>query len=167
MLIYHPAYDVNHSAFRMLRLLEYNPGNTMELDKFRILDLYYLFPYLMAGVTLPRSLTTRKNAYGKMASPYNRIPAPKALIQQMASLHAVVARSLAAKGFLVPDDLSRGMLVRTAKAVPTNLSTAFATATADELLVRMLAEEVAAIPLNGAGGLKDRTGLLEHRYDAS
>ncbi|MDB5578897.1 MAG: hypothetical protein JWR80_4073 [Bradyrhizobium sp.] len=151
----------------MLRVLEYDPAHRMEWDKFRIIDFYYLFPHLLAVATLPRALTGRKNAYGKTASPYNRIPAPRALIQQMASLHAVIARSLAAKGFLISDDLSRGILTRTEKSVPTELSKGFAAASADEPLVRMLAEEVAAIPLNGAGGLKERTGLLEHRYGAS
>lgn len=151
----------------MLRVLEYAPKHRMEWDKFRIIDLFYLFPHLLAGATLPRALTARKNAYGKTASPYNRVPAPKALIQQMAPLHANIARSLAAKGFLSPNDLSRGTLSRTEKGVPVELSKAFAAAEADEPLVRMLAEEVAVIPLNGAGGLKERTGLLEHRYDAS
>lgn len=151
----------------MLRVLEYNPTHQIEWDKFRIIDLYYLFPHLLAEATLPRALTTRKNAYGKTASPYNRVPSPRVLIHQMASLHMVIARSLAGKGFLVPGDLSRGILARTEKSVPTELSAAFAAASADEPLVRMLAGEVAAIPLNGAGGLKERTGLLEHRYDAS
>jgi hypothetical protein len=167
MLIYHPAYDLSHGAFRMLRVMEYTPEHRMEWDKFRIIDFFYLFPHLLAGATLPRTLTARKNAYGKTASPYNRVPAPRALIQQMAPLHAVIARSLAAKGFLAPEDLSRGTLVRTEKTVPVELSKAFAASSADEPLVRMLAEELAAIPLNGIDGLKDRTRLLEHRYGAS
>ena len=37
----------------------------------------------------------------------------------------------------------------------------------DAALIEMLAVEMAAIPLTGGNGLKDRTGLLEHRYDAA
>lgn len=165
MLVYHPAFDMNHGMFRMLRLLESNPEHRLHWDTFRILDLYYLFPHLLADATLPRPLTARKKAFAGTASAYSYVPSPKMFIQQMRGIHEIVARSLAAKGLLEPAELDASVLARTEVAIPAALATSFAGAEADKALVALLATEIAAIPLNGSNGLKQRTRLLEYRYD--
>jgi hypothetical protein len=45
MLSYHGAFDLNHSIYRMLRLVEHHPQKSLAWDTFRILDYYYLFPH--------------------------------------------------------------------------------------------------------------------------
>lgn len=167
MLVYHPAFDLNHGMFRMLRLLEANPEHRMKWDTFRILDLYYLFPHLLEAARLPRNMTKRKREFGKIGSKYTRVPTPRMFIQQLRGIHESIARSLAAKGFIEPTEFEEGLLVRTELAIPPELLRIFADAVDDAALVNMLAVEVAAIPLTGGDGLKDRTGLLEHRYDAA
>lgn len=166
MLIYHPAYDTNHSTFRMLRLLEVNPEHSLKWDAFRILDLYYLFPYLLSDAQLPRAFTKAKRAFSKSNTKYSRVPAPRVLIQQLVGLHESVARSLIGKGFLSPEAFEAQVLQRTNKAIPTELRTAFEASVGDQPLVTLLAVDLAAIPLHGADGLKERTRLLEHRYDS-
>ncbi len=167
MLVYHPAFDLNHGMFRMLRLLETNPKRQMKWDTFRILDLYYLFPHLLEAARLPRSMTKRKREFGKLGSKYTRVPTPRMFIQQLRGIHEAIARSLAAKGFIDPAEFEEGVLVRTEREIPLDLLRTFADAVDDVALVDMLAVEMAAIPLKGSDGLKDRTGLLEHRYDAA
>lgn len=167
MLVYHPAFDLNHGMFRMLRLLEANPEHLMKWDTFRILDLYYLFPHLLEAARLPRNMTKRKRDFGKLGSKYTRVPTPRMFIQQLRGIHESIARSLAAKGFIEPTKFEEGLLVRTEQAIPQELLRMFADAVDDAALVNMLAVEMAAIPLTGSDGLKDRTGLLEHRYDAA
>jgi hypothetical protein len=167
MLVYHPAFDLSHGMFRMLRLLETNPERRMKWDTFRILDFYYLFPHLLEAARLPRSMTKRKLEFGKLGSKYTRVPTPRMFIQQLRGIHESIARSLAAKGFIEPAEFDEGLLVRTEREIPQDLVCMFADAVDDASLVEMLAVEMAALPLTGGNGLKDRTGLLEHRYDAA
>lgn len=165
MLVYHPAYDVNHGVFRMLRLLETNPEHTMRWDTFRILDIYYLFPYLLGDVRFPRGYTKQKRVFGAQKSKYSRAPAPQIFIQQMAGLHESIAVSLVGKGLLDADSFKNGSLKRTCTPLPESIYDAFGKATGDQPLVDLLAIDLAAIPTAGSDGLKDRTGLLEHHYD--
>jgi hypothetical protein len=165
MLIYHPAYDLNHCVFRMLRLLEVNGDHQLKWDMFRILDFYYLFPHQIGDAQLPKKFIKRKRDLGKTGSKYTHVPGPRVFIQQMQGIHESVARSLIGKGFLDAQAFASGVLRRTAKPVPGELSVAFAAATDDASLIEMLATELTEIPLSGPSGLKERTGLLEHRYD--
>lgn len=165
MLVYHPAYDVNHGIFRMLRLVEVNPTHSLQWDTFRILDIYYLFPHLLADARLPRGFTKQRREFGALASKYSRAPAPRMFIQQMVGLHESIATSLISKGFLDADAYKTKTLSRTDKALPQAVVDAFANATSDQALVSLLAVDIAAIPLSGHNGLKERTGLLEHYYD--
>lgn len=167
MLIYHPAFDLSHGMFRMLRLLEVNPERQMKWDTFRILDLYYLFPHLLKDARLPRNMAKRKREFGKLGSKYTRVPTPQMFIHQLLGIHESIARSLAAKGFIETARFDDGLLLRTDRVTPPELIRMFAEATDDATLVSMLAVEMAAIPLMGDGGLKHRTGLLEYRYDAA
>ncbi len=166
MLIYHPAYDINHGMFRMLRLLEVNSEHRMKWDTFRILDLYYLFPHLLADVRLS-GLTTQKRRFGKQGSKYTRVPTPRIFIQQMVGFHELVARSLIGKGFLNGRSFEERSLQRTDQPLPIELRAAFKGAVDDQDLIELLAVKLAAIPLSGPRGLKSRTGLLEFRYDAT
>jgi hypothetical protein len=166
MLIYHPAYDLNHGMFRLLRLLEVNPEHKLRWDAYRILDFYYLFPDLLVNARLPRNMTSRKRFYATLGTKYSRVPSPKMFIQQMGGIHEAIGRSLAGKGFIEPADFDQKKLVRTDTPIPLALKDAIGAATGDEELVSMLGVEMAALPLMGPNGLKERTGLLEYRYDA-
>ena len=166
MLVYHPAFDLNHGMFRLIRLLETSPNRALKWDTYRILDFYYLFPDLLASARLPRTMTSRKKAYANFGSKYSRVPSPRMFIQQMIGIHETVGRSLVGKGFIDASSYDARTLIRTEAAIPPDMSYAIETATADSELVAMLAVEMAAIPLTGLNGLKDRTGLLEHRYDS-
>jgi hypothetical protein len=166
MLVYHPAYDLNHGMFRMLRLLESNPAHALRWDMFRILDLYYLFPHLLDDALLPRTMTKRKRELAKLGSKYTRVPTPRIFIQQLLGIHESVARSLIGKGFIDAERFEEKLIQRTPKPVPSDLQATFDAASDDRELVTMLAVELAAISLSGSGGVKERTGLLEHRYDA-
>ena len=166
MLIYHPVYDVNHGMFRLLRLLNSSPSESMPWDAYRIVDFYYVFPHLLADVGWPRAFNSRKKKYQGGASSYTRIPSPKIFIRQLRGVHETIARSLVSKGYLEPIGDVPMMLKRTQQRLPDRLTDAFVRADQDEDLVELLAVNIAAIPLAGKDGLKARTRLLEHRYEA-
>lgn len=166
MLIYHPVYDVNHGMFRLLRLLNASPSESLEWDAYRIVDFYYVFPHLLAEVSWPRAFNGQKKKYKGSASSYTRIPSPKVFIRQLRGVHETIVRSLASKGYLEPIGDVPMTLKRTEQEIPEQLVRAFARADQDEDLVELLAVNIASIPLAGKDGLKARTRLLEHRYEA-
>ena len=47
MLVYHPAFDMHHCVFRMVRLLNRLPVGSCQVERMRILDFYLLFPSLI------------------------------------------------------------------------------------------------------------------------
>ena len=59
MLVYHCAFDVYHTIFRVSLLLEAHPDSKMPVDSVRILDLLFMFPYLIANVEYPKGAGKR------------------------------------------------------------------------------------------------------------
>jgi len=165
MLVYHPAYDLNHGVFRLLRILEMRQEHSLQWDGFRIIDLFYLFPHLISKIRPTRPLVKYKSMFENQKSKYNRAPDPKLFIREMASIHETVALSLVSKGFLDEQSFKARVLLRTAQPLPVALLEAFDQSVADKVLVEFLATKLAAIPLNGPNGLKARTELLEFQYD--
>lgn len=55
MIVYHQAYDLYHSVYRMLQLLTHFKRNEyVELDRLSIWDLYLLFPEKIYSIKLTR-----------------------------------------------------------------------------------------------------------------
>lgn len=166
MLIYHAARDLNHGMFRMLNLIDHCPAKSVAFDTMRILDFYYLFPHLLAEVSLPRHLIARKRKLREFGSKYSRVPSPHLFIQQLRGTMEVVARSLASKGFIEAPALDAASIIRTDQPLPPGISMAIERQLdVEKALVQLLGEELSQVPLLGPGGLKARTGLLEYRYD--
>jgi hypothetical protein len=166
MLIYHPAFDINHARLRILQLVEYSNLKDIPFDLLRILDFYMLFPHLLADVKLSRGMTRAKRLLAARANKYNRVPAPKVLIRQMEGIHETAVRALEASGVIELPLYDVVVIRRSALPVPDELTKIINDQPPEEQeLAKLLATEVASIPLNGPDGLKARTGLLEYRYD--
>lgn len=166
MLIYHPAFDINHARLRIVQLLESLRDREVPFDLIRILDFYFLFPHLLADVQLKQGTTRMKRELGRRANKYNRVPAPKVLIQQMEGIHETALRALQTSRLI---DISRedmAAVKRSDVALPEELKRIIADQPEPErVLANFLTSDVATIPLNGPNGLKARSGLLEYRYD--
>jgi hypothetical protein len=169
MLQYHPALDPYHAAFRMLRLLTFDAKAEYEREKLFILDFYVAFPHLIADIRLPPAETRRKRAFARYANEYVFTGTPKVVFLQMRLLQETALRMLFSKG-LVDEALYHDGIIRLQAAVelPPELAERVAEEnTRDGEPVRYLVEVVGGFSLYGAGGLKDRTGLMEFRYDAA
>lgn len=168
MLSYHGAFDLNHSIYRMLRLLEHHPEKSLAWDTFRILDYYCLFPHELKKLDWPRSIQKFKARFSYAETKYNKISNRRHLFHQLELIEDISARSLASKGFIDADALLRGTLSRTDKSLPADLETVIQrNDDAEDALVTFLAQNLSQVPLFGEKGLKARSGLLEHRYDAA
>lgn len=166
MLIYHPAFDVNHARLRLIQLLGSANPPELSFDLLRILDFYFLFPHLLANIQLPRGMARMKRELAARANKYNRVPSPRTLIRQMEGVQETAVRALEASHLVELPLASISIVKRSAVPLPDDLVRIISEQPdAEKALAQALATEVAKIPLNGPDGLKARTGLLEYRYD--
>jgi hypothetical protein len=163
MLVYHPAFDVYHGVFRALLLLESTSDKAMPSETLRIIDLYFVFPYLLAELEFPKGTGRKGRQLAGIPSRFNTLPSPRSFLAQMKGLHMLVAAALAGRGLISGDALKSGTVERTDAVVPAKL---LGQASPEDIeLAEYLGTRIATIPLLGKSGLKDRSKLMESRYD--
>lgn len=164
MLIYHPAFDAYHCAFRMLMVTAHN--RTMEYQKLRILDYFLCFPAELVNVQLPQEHIEIKKVARAAWNPYRGPVSGPRTFRDIEPIQSAAARLLALTGVFSPSELEQGNVVRTGQEIPAELLRATAIdSDAQEPMTRYVISRMANLPLQGFGGLKQRTGLMEYRYD--
>jgi ABC-3C biological conflict system middle component len=164
MLIYHPAFDAYHCTFRLLALTKKCP--VMEVDKARILDFYLAFPNVVAEMRLPQDRSAIRTLAKSLINPYRNPVNAKRTFTDMQQVQIAALSALAASGFLDSDALAEGTVRRTTKEMPNDLEEMIAAfLTRDRGMAAALIEGLCNLPTFGVSGLKDRSGLLEYRYD--
>ncbi|MEQ1521462.1 MAG: ABC-three component system middle component 5 [Aestuariivirga sp.] len=164
-LVYHPAFDPYNCLLRIVRiLLELKEGG--EAATIRMLDFYLLFP---ENISKARLTTSLRSAVGKLKLqsrfPYDRMPAARTLLERMnpafeASLQTLITKGLVAK----PEKDHRLFLQK--KQLPEELLNLALKHNKDEKnLMEILSALAREFPVQGPNGLKDRSGLMEFRYD--
>lgn len=91
MLVYNPAFDIYHCAFRMINLLDnLKEGKSVELERLRIWDFYLLFPDKMHEIGLKREEKDIKklmNSYiRKTNNPYTNLANNNKMFQRIVSI---------------------------------------------------------------------------------
>lgn len=170
-LTYEPAFDPLHTMFRAFRLRE-GLGQPFRLprDLFRILDFYLLFPASLQNVRFrPEHQRLKRQAAGtKRAPPYGQRPNDAMLFERMRPFQNAALDTLALQGFFSNEALNEGWVAPGEKPWPPELALRVEATNAEEAnLIAALRTMASEYLLEGANGLKDRTGLLEHRYDAA
>ncbi|HEV7255721.1 MAG TPA: ABC-three component system middle component 5 [Mesorhizobium sp.] len=168
-LSYQPAFDPFHTVFRVLRqfpLME--TTGPLHRDVTRILDFYLLFPFRVGRVRLKpehRRFRTLGTQY-ESSRPYSEQPEDKALFDRMEPIQNAAFETLALKGLIDPDSLQAGMIQRSGVPPAELAKRVQAVNAVDAPLLEALAALASEYDLLGPNGLKARTGLMEHRYDA-
>lgn len=169
MLIYHPAFDAYHCVFRMLVVSGAVP--VLELAKLRILDYYMCFPGEVALIQLPQEHTEIRKVARAIKNEYRGPVSAHRTFRDMEPIQHAAARLLAASGVFDSRQLELGTVSRTNNALPDDLLQAQALEPASSGPVAAVSNYVlrklSSLPLLGPGGLKRRTGLMEHRYDVA
>lgn len=166
MLIYHPAFDLYNCVFRMLQLLSHMKQDEVEVDRLRIWDFYLTFPNETRNISYPSSLSELKNNFKKKApNPYEDLIDAKRIIERMKSYQLSALKCLASYGLIDSTLLSKNLVRRTDKEIPSELSNKLNELTIEKQNIIKLVVEFWELPLYGKYGLKDRTGLIEFKYD--
>jgi len=167
-IAFQPAFDVYHTEFRMLRLLHFVDIKKWHADQLRILDFYLLYFFRLGDVRLSRPLASlKKLARSFEGVSYEIQPNDKLLFFRMSPVQSVALEALASNGLIAKSELRHGLVVRTGAEIPLQLKARVEEINkSDEKRMDSLNKLVLEYPFLGANGLKDRTGLMEHRYDS-
>lgn len=166
MLTYHPAYDANHCAYRLLLILENTPCDRIKWDVLRIIDFYVLFPALLKNISLPKEYIKVRKRFNDIPDSYESILNPNRLMFELGNIQAAGLNSLIAKNLVSREKFIDDYVERTNEKVPETLSAKISN---DALLKTgwfvFLVNEFTKIEFYGPKGIKSRTGFMEYRYD--
>lgn len=167
MLIYHPIEDVNHCVFRSLLLLEQTKLVEIDLELYKLLDFYILFPHMLKRIDpLPRELARFKKIISKIPDPFEAMRNTTRVLYELESLQNVAIQNLLAKELIDYDKFILNKLTRTNNPLPEVLITAIESASQiKEDWFDLVVNELPQVDFNGKSGLKKRAGLMEFRYD--
>ncbi|EDT6764414.1 hypothetical protein AC423_004689 [Salmonella enterica subsp. enterica] len=167
MLIYHPVFDANHCAFRALMLLQEMQEKEIDIELFRLMDFYILFPNLLKMITpLPNELRSYKKTIKNIESPYENILNPKRVFMEVRRIQSIAFHHLLSKQLIDIDCFSNGKIKRTAIKLPENLQNELVKANFKNTdLFQLIVNGFGQVEFYGSKGLKRRTGLMEYRYD--
>lgn len=169
-LTYNEAFDPYHAVFRFFRLhLACDIGARLPFDTLRILDFYLLFPFRLQGM----KLFANDTAWRKISktyedrAPYGAMPEDSTIFARMEPFQRAAASSLVLSGHLSPAAWDTNEVEFTSEILHSDLAERCSALNAQMTdIVDILCQIKARYPLGGRDGLKDRTGLLEFRYDS-
>jgi hypothetical protein len=169
-LSYQAAFDPLHSIYRDLRIFEaIEPSTPLFVDHLRILDFYLLFPFKISAIRL---IPQHRKFRGLAAEyedkqPYGNQPESAQIFDRMKPMQIAALETLAEKKIIDAAEFENGTVVRTETPLPPALVARVRGANeSEQRLMQAIAALGSEYALLGHNGLKDRTGLLEYRYDA-
>ena len=166
MLNYHPSNDLYHSIYRIFLLTDSLKIEAVEWERLRLMDFYFLFPHLLRDLKMPREYLPYKKIFKLIREPYEEMGSPKRVFYQLGTLQENAIRSLIAKGYFHRDSFTLDARIKIKGPPPAEI-------------IKLIKEEPKvssdwfapfvevfnALSLTGTNGLKDRSEMLEHRYD--
>lgn len=166
-LSYHPAFDAFHCIFRLLRIKNREEFTEIELDKLRILDYYLLFPWRASSIRLAqKDIPIRKVAKNlESIEDYATLPVGGVLLERMRAAQVAALQTLADDKFIDIQKLQNNIVCFRKKEIPNELKKLIHERNSQEEEKMQIIDVLNAYPLLGIDGLKDRTTLLEHKYD--
>ncbi|HEY1193893.1 ABC-three component system middle component 5 [Flavobacterium sp.] len=172
MIVYQPSFDLYHSIYRMINILgHFKYGDSIEIDRLRIWDYYLLYPNKLKTISLKKEENDIRqlinNFVLRKQNPYEQIFNDRKMFEkirpyQMGALKYLASIGLIDKDYLKSNKISKisNEILKELKLITDKLSIQ------EENTISLLTGHFYYIPLSGKDGLKERTNLLESKYDA-
>lgn len=165
MLVYNPAYDIYHCIYRIIFILKKLKTNELiEIDRIKIIDFYLVFPYLISEIKFPREVSGIKKSFVAYNTKYRKVTNTFVTFQTMQPLQDQAIDYLCLKGYI---SYSNDEMV-----YPTHLINSFNITLRDHYfgeISKDIEQRLFDFLINhnfyGKDGLKDRTNLMEFKYD--
>lgn len=172
MIIYNQAYDLYHTVFRFLQFLNrFDTESTIEIDRLRIWDFYLLFPNKIHEIRLKRDefdIRKIRNQYIKKTNnPYDEIYENRKVFEKIKPYQLAALNCIASYGIIKKEMLPLNRVIISDKGILKKYIEELGELTAKEKnIVSLLTSHFYLMSMFGADGLKNRTNLLESKYDA-
>jgi hypothetical protein len=163
MLTYHPAFDIYHTVFRILKVLTQKPGLTIEIDRLRLFDYFLLFPHEIKKVTLPAGTGEIRKKFKD--NKYNFVPNSKRVFSQIEKHQQLALKCLLSYELIDPVLFEDNKVKLGNKEIPEELRKAIEnTKSINHEILNFLVEQFLTMSLST---FKQRSHLMEYRYDVT
>lgn len=167
MIVYHAAFDLYNSIFRILMILSHIKGDEVEMEKLLIWDYYVTFPNRVSQISFPQDLRKQyKRLFLENKNPYNQVLDDVKVFARMRTCQTEALRCLAAYGLIDSERLLESRVKRTNSPLPEQLQKRI-----DDVPIRLrnvitlIESPFTELPLYGEKGFKFRTKLIDYKYD--
>lgn len=170
MIVYHQAFDLYHTAYRMIQLLTFfKRGEAVEVDRLRIWDYYLLFPIEIQRIKFSaeeKDIKDYINQYitrGEKVNSYEVILDNRKIFEKIKPYQMAALKSLASYGIINLDyfttekvmAISENLLIKHAPLFePLSIR--------EQNTIKLLTSHYFLMSLRT---LKEKTNLIEYRYD--
>lgn len=161
MLVYHPSFDIYHTAFRILKVLCDNPKSKVEIDRMRIFDFIILFPHELKNITIPEKAEKGIKSLFRETR-FNKLPDRKIVFKQIKPYFDLSIQCLITRKLIDIDLFKQGVLKINAEYSSSIKENFKEDESIEYIVLDFLYSNFLDIPLTE---LKKRTDLIEYRYD--
>ena len=172
MIVYNQAFDLYHTIFRFLQFLnKLEKDAVIEIERLRIWDFYLLFPSKIHEIRLKQNeadiRTLRKDFIKDSNNPYERISDNRKIFEkikpyQLAALNCIASYGIIDKSLLNQHRVS----VLNAEVLNGFVRNFEELSPKDRNVIALMTSHFNQVSLFGTDGLKNRTNLMESKYDA-
>lgn len=172
MVVYHQAFDLYHSVYRLLRLLTHvKRGQFVEVDRLRIWDFYLLFPDKMHSIISSREEVDVKalirTYMSKQENPYETVFDSRKIFEKIRPYQITAIKCLASYGIISKEMLKEDKVSVVSKDLMKDYLSKFEPLSPKEHnAIALLTSHYFLMSMFGPNGLKAKTQLLESKYDA-
>ena len=171
MILYNNAFDLYHTIFRMLHLLsKIEKDKVIEIDRIRIWDYYLLFTNEIFNIKprknkkeynqLLKELNIKKN------NPYQQIYDKRKTLEkikpyQLSALNCLASYNIIDKEYLLKEEVK----INSFDLLKRYTQSAGDLSDREKNIITIMTSFFRDISLIGNNGLKERSNLMESKYD--
>lgn len=172
MIVYNQAYDLYHTIFRFFQFLNrFEIGELIEIEKLRIWDFYLLFPSKIHSIRLKQNESDirqlKKRFIKDSKNPYEIITENRKVFEKLKPYQLAALNCIASYGIIDKSLLNQHRISILNKNILTEFVEKYDELTDNEMnVISLMTSHFNRMSLFGVDGLKNRTQLMESKYDA-
>lgn len=172
MIIYNQVFDLYHSIYRMLLFLNtIDEGVIIETERLRIWDFYLLFPNKIHEIRLKRDENEikklRNNCIKNSDNPYEKIVENRKIFEKLKPYQLSAINCIASYGIIDKEMLFDNRIRIVNRSLIDRFMDKIGEIDQSERnVINLLVSYYSNISLYGTDGLKNKTNLMESKYDA-
>jgi hypothetical protein len=172
MIVYNQALDFYHTIFRLLHFLnKFENNDVLEIERVRIWDFYLLFPSEIHNIRLKQNESDirkiRKEFIKDSKNPYERITGNRKIFEKIKPYQLSALNCIASYGLIDKALLNQQRILIINKKILVDFVNKFQELSPKEKnVIALMTSHFNQVSLFGTDGLKNRTNLIESKYDA-